>query len=250
MLIINILSVAVDTKQLLQTVSFSLKPGMVTACLGTNGSGKSSLLYTLMGHSRYTITSGDILLNGQSIVAWSVTQRAKAGIFLSPQHPVEIPGVTLRTLLKESFCALYGVDALDLYVDRLTQAMSLLALDYQLLDRGVHAGLSGGEKKMTEMLQLLVLRPQYAFLDELDSGLDVDATKRVIKALHAFKKVCPDAALLIVSHHARLFDALVPDQVLVLDQGRIKAVGGSELIATIHTQGFHALQTAGPHEIR
>jgi Fe-S cluster assembly ATP-binding protein len=250
MLILDQLSVAVDTKQLLAYLSFSLKPGTVTACLGTNGSGKSSLLYTLMGHPRYSITSGDILLDGQSLLTWSVTQRAKAGIFLSPQHPVEIPGVTLRTLLKESFCAFHGPDTLDVYVDRLTQAMALLALDYQFLDRGVHAGLSGGEKKMTEMLQLLVLRPQYALLDELDSGLDVDATKRVIKALHAFKKVRPDAALLLVSHHARLFDTLIPDQVLVLEQGVLKSVGGPELIATIHAQGFGALTHAGQHEIR
>lgn len=249
MLIVNQLSVAVDTKQLLHSCSFILKPGTVTACLGANGSGKSSLLYTLMGHPRYTITSGDIQVDGQSINEWSVTKRAQAGLFLSPQHPVEIPGVTLRTFLKESFCSLQSADALDLYADRLTQAMALLSLDYQLLDRGVHAGLSGGEKKMTEMLQLLVLRPRYALLDELDSGLDVDAIKRVTKALQAFKKVCPESALLVVSHHTRLFDALIPDQVVVLDHGVVKAQGGTELITTVHSQGFTAL-TVGRHEVR
>lgn len=238
MISIKNLSVAVDTKQLLSNISLELKPGTVTACLGANGSGKSSLLYTLMGHPRYRITQGDIELDGVSIKDATPTQRAKAGLFLSLQQPVEIPGVTLRVLLKESFCALYGHDNLDLYVDRLTQAMSLLALDYQFLDRGVHAGLSGGEKKITEMLQLLVLRPTYVFLDELDSGLDIDARKRVVKALHAFKKVCPQAMVCIVTHHDRLFDDFPVDQVIVLEAGVIKIVGDRELLAYVYQHGF------------
>ncbi len=250
MLHVDRLSVTVGTKPLLHSVSFTIQPGTVTACLGTNGSGKSSLLYALMGHPRYAITGGALMLNGECITDWSATKRAKAGLFLSPQHPVEIPGVTLRTLLKESFCALYGADDLDLYVDRLTQAMALLSLDYAFLDRSVHAGLSGGEKKITEMLQLLVLRPRYAFLDELDSGLDVDATKRVIKALQAFRHVCPDAALVIISHHARLFDTLIPDQVIVLEKGCIQKSGGAELVSAIHVQGFGAFTNSGTYEVR
>lgn len=245
MLIIKNLSVAVDTKPLLTNLSVTLSAGTVTACLGPNGSGKSSLLATIMGHPKYTVTAGDILLDGQSIIGWSVTQRAKAGLFLSLQQPFEIPGVTLRTLLKEAFCAVHGPDALDLYVDRLTQAMSLLSLDYQFLDRGVHAGLSGGEKKITEMLQLLVLRPRYVLLDELDSGLDVDALKRVTKALHAFKKVCPNSVLLMVTHYTRLFDELAPDQVVILEAGRMTHMGGTELITTVHAQGFAGLMHQG-----
>jgi Fe-S cluster assembly ATP-binding protein len=244
MLYIKNLSVSVDNKTLLTNISLTFLPGTVTAFLGPNGSGKSSLLLTLMGHPNYTVTGGDIVLDEQIITDWSPTQRAQAGLFLSLQQPVEIPGVTLRTLLKESFCALNGQDKLDLYVDRLTQAMSLLSLDYQFLDRAVHAGLSGGEKKITEMLQLLLLRPRYVLLDELDSGLDVDALKRVTKALIAFKKVCPQAVLIIVSHHARLFDELLPDQVVVLEAGQIKQIGDSSLVATIATQGFGSTATA------
>lgn len=240
MLIVSNLSVAISETVLLDSISLSVAPGTVHICMGPNGSGKSSLAYALMGHPKYRITQGAIELNGVAITHDSPDKRARAGMFLSLQQPYEIPGVTLGTLLKESFYALHGPDELDLYLDRLTQGLKLLKMNGDFLQRGVHQGLSGGEKKRCEMLQLLVLQPKIAILDEIDSGLDVDALKLVGAVLHAFKKLSPSSSLFLITHYSRVAEMVTPDVVHVLQCGRFVQTGGSELIAEIERHGYGA----------
>lgn len=238
MLIVSRLSVSLGQSQLLSDISFTIPAGSVHACLGPNGSGKSSLAYTLMGHPRYEVVSGTVVFNGTEITAMSPDKRARAGLFLSLQQPYEIPGVTVSTLLRESFHAIHGQDEVDLYVDRLTQALRLLKIDASFLRRSVHEGFSGGEKKRCEMLQLLVLQPKLVILDEIDSGLDIDAFKLVVTALQAFRIVSPDSSLLIISHYHKMLEALVPDTVSVLQVGKLAAHGGVELARQIQERGY------------
>ncbi len=238
MLTLSHLSVNLAEKTLLTDLSLSIPAGTVHACMGPNGSGKSSLAYTLMGHPRYQVSQGAIFFEGMDIVPLSTDKRARAGMFLSLQQPYEIPGVTLSTLLRESFHAVYGQDMIDLYIDRLTQALRLLKMDGAFLQRSVHEGFSGGEKKRCEMLQLLVLQPKLVILDEVDSGLDVDAFKLVVNALHAFRTLCPQSSLLLITHYQTMLTALAPDTVSLLRNGAISAQGGPELGAYIQEHGY------------
>jgi len=238
MLKISHLSVNHAEKKLLVDLSLSIASGTIHACMGPNGSGKSSLAYTLMGHPRYQVVAGSIFFNGIDITSMSADKRARAGMFLSLQQPYEIPGVTLSTLLRESFHAVHGQDMVDVYIDRLTQALRLLKMDGNFLQRSVHEGFSGGEKKRCEMLQLLVLQPKLVILDEVDSGLDVDAFKLVVNALHAFRTLCPDSSVLLITHYQTMLTALVPDTVSLLQDGTIIAQGGSELGSFIQEHGY------------
>lgn len=238
MLIVSNLSVAISEIALLDSVSLSLQPGQVHICMGPNGSGKSSLAYALMGHPKYQITQGLIELNGVDVTHDTPDKRARSGMFLSLQQPYEIPGVTLGSLLKESFYAIYGPDELDLYLDRLTQGLKLLKMNGDFLQRGVHQGLSGGEKKRCEMLQLLVLQPKIAILDEIDSGLDVDALKLVGTALQIFKKMSPNSSLFLITHYSHVAQMVIPDVVHVLQRGTIVKTGGNELISEIERYGY------------
>lgn len=238
MLIISHLSVKLAGKSLLTDLSLSIPAGTIHACMGPNGSGKSSLAYTLMGHSRYEITQGLIVFEGVDITQFSPDKRARAGMFLSLQQPYEIPGVTLSTLLRESFHAVHGPDMIDVYIDRLTQALRLLKMDGNFLQRAVHEGFSGGEKKRCEMLQLLVLQPKFVILDEVDSGLDVDAFKLVVNALQAFRTLCPQSSLLLITHYQTMLEAVVPDTVSLVREGKIIAQGGSELGTFIQKHGY------------
>ena len=238
MLTLSNLFVSLSDKSLLTNLSLTITPGTVYACLGPNGSGKSSLAYTIMGHPRYHVQAGTITFQGNDITVLSPDKRARAGIFLSLQQPYEIPGVTVNTLLRESFHAIYGQDQIDLYIDRLTQALRLLKMDGSFLQRAVHDGFSGGEKKRCEMLQLLVLQPKLVILDEIDSGLDVDAFKIIVTALQAFRTLSPESSLLVISHYHHMFQALVPDIVSVLRAGTIVVEGGSELVTLIQEHGY------------
>ncbi len=238
MLTVSNLSVKLSDTPLLTNLSLSLAPGTVHVCMGPNGAGKSSLGYTLMGHPRYTVTQGAIVFRGTDITAFSPDKRARLGMFLSLQQPYEIPGVTLSTLLKESFYAVHGENALDLYIDRLTQALRLLKMDGSFLQRGVHAGFSGGEKKRCEMLQLLILQPKLAILDEVDSGLDVDALKLVGAALQAFRLLCPESSLFLITHYQHMAHLVAPDVVHILQKGTFVQTGGSELITHIERHGY------------
>ena len=238
MLTLNKLSVALSDKTLLSQLSLQVAPGSVHVCMGPNGSGKSSLVLTLMGHPSYTVTEGSMHFNGVDITKLSVDKRARMGIFLSLQQPYEIPGVLLGTFLKEAFCATHPDVSLDVYVDRLTQALKVLKMDGSFLQRGLYQGFSGGEKKRCEMLQLLVLQPQLALLDELDSGLDVDALAIVGAALKAFRTLCPQSALFIITHYQRMAQLVQPDVVHILQGGRIVATGGKELIEQVEAHGY------------
>ncbi len=238
MLTIKNLSVSLNEKQLLSDISLQVASGVIQVCMGANGSGKSSLAATIMGHPRYQVTSGSIHFLDEDITNMSVDKRARKGIFLSLQQPYAIPGVTLSTLLRESFHAIYGVGSLDVYIDRLTQALRVLKIDATFLQRPVHEGFSGGEKKKCEMLQLLILQPKLAILDEIDSGLDVDALKLVADALKAFKIVAPESSLFVISHYQRLLELIQPDGVCVLDKGKLVASGGPELMGRIERDGY------------
>lgn len=238
MLTIKNLSVSLDAKHLLSDISLEITSGALQVCMGANGSGKSSLAATIMGHPGYHVTDGSISFLGQDITTLAVDKRARLGLFLSLQQPYAIPGVMLSTLLRESFHAIHGAHSIDLYIDRLTQALRVLRMDGSFLQRPVHEGFSGGEKKKCEMLQLLVLQPKLAILDEVDSGLDIDALTLVAHALKAFRIVCPESSLLVISHYQRLLDVLSPDGVFVLDKGKLVATGGPELIAQIERDGY------------
>jgi Fe-S cluster assembly ATP-binding protein len=240
MLQIKNLSVTIDDKKLINDLSLTIEPGTVHACMGPNGSGKSSLSYALMGHPNYKVTQGSILLNDINITDLSTDKRAKAGLFLSLQQPYAIPGVVLSTFLRESFRALYPDESLDTYLDRLAAACNVLKFERSFLDRAVHEGFSGGEKKRCEMLQLLVLQPKIAILDEIDSGLDVDALKCVAAGLQAFKKQSPQSSIFLITHYQRILDYITPDVVHILQDGKLVRSGDASLVAHVEKHGYRS----------
>lgn len=238
MLQVKNLSVFVENTLIIKEISFSCKTGTILALVGHNGSGKSSLLHALMGNPIYTITGGTMMLNDVDITACSVEARARLGIFLTLQQPYEIPGVKVSTLLKESFRACHPNLSLDNYIDRLAQGCAALQFERNYLDRAVHAGFSGGEKKKLELLQAFILQPKVLLLDEIDSGLDSDARHIVGKALQILKQENPTMTVVMVTHHATLADYLKPEQVICLDRGMIVRSGATDLFYEIQTHGY------------
>jgi len=216
-------------------------PAQCLPLWGPHGSGKSTLAQALAGHPDYQISQGQVLYQGQDLLSLNVEQRAAAGIFLAFQYPVEIPGVSNIQFLKSALNCLRKqrgeteLDALDFLAD-VKQKMRQMQMDETLLYRGTNEGFSGGEKKSNEILQLLVLQPQLAILDETDSGLDIDALKRVAAGVNAFRS--PERALILVTHYQRLLQYLVPDRVHVLQNGRIIRSGGAELALELEQQGY------------
>lgn len=237
-------SLSVAGQELLKEVSFSLKPGTVTVCMGANGSGKSSLANGLMGHPSYQQTAGSIFFMDKPLHTITPDKRAKAGLFLSLQYPVALPGITVNTLLKESFRALHPDKLITLFDQRVSTALEILKLDTAFLTRAVNDGFSGGEKKRCEMLQLLVLQPQVVMLDEIDSGLDIDALKIVGNALNWFMQNCPESALFIITHYQNILDYVCPDQVLVMDGGKLVVAGDASLIGKIQKDGYDQFKKA------
>ena len=240
MLIITTLFVEIEGKKLLENFSLVIEPGTVHVCMGPNGSGKSSLAYALLGHPLYRVTQGSIMFEGQDITGISTDKRARAGLFLSLQQPYEIPGVLLSTLLRESFRAMHPTLSLDIYLDRLADACNVLQFDRAFLDRPVHLGFSGGEKKRCEMLQLLVLQPKLAILDEIDSGLDVDALTLVGKALQKFKQLSPQSSLFIITHYKKILDHITPDFVHIMYKGKLIKSSDASLLVQVERHGFQS----------
>nr|WP_221443329.1 Fe-S cluster assembly ATPase SufC [Novispirillum itersonii] len=241
MIEIRNLHASVDGKDILKGVDLVIEPGKVHALMGPNGTGKSTLSNIIAGRDGYTITDGDILLNGQSLLEMEPQDRALAGIFLSFQYPVEIPGVATSTFLKAAINARRRaagegeIDAMEFLKLVKAKAKELGVRD-DMLKRPVNVGFSGGEKKRAEVLQMALMTPRFAILDETDSGLDIDALKVVADGVNALRS--PDRSFLVITHYQRLLSYIVPDVVHVFAGGRIVRTGGPELAEELEAKGY------------
>jgi Fe-S cluster assembly ATP-binding protein len=231
----------VAEREVLRGIDLAVPAGEVHAIMGPNGSGKSSLSHVLAGKPGYTVTGGSVSYQGQDLLALPPEERSRAGIFLGFQYPVEIPGVNNAYLLRAALNAARRqrgeneVDAFD-FLTLVKERMALMRMDESFLSRGVNEGFSGGEKKRNEILQMLVLQPKLAILDESDSGLDIDALKVVANGISTLRG--PGRAILLVTHYQRLLDHVVPDRVHVLARGRIVRSGGPELARELEQRGY------------
>lgn len=241
MLDIQNVTANIDETPILKGISLQVKPGEIHAIMGPNGSGKSTLAKVLAGHPRYHVTGGDILFEGKSILDMAPEERARAGVFMAFQYPVEIPGVNNASFLRLAYNAKQvhlGQEELDpLDFDELLQEkMKLVEMDPSFSNRNVNEGFSGGEKKRNEILQMAVLDPKLAILDETDSGLDIDALRTVANGVN--KLMTPEKAVVLVTHYQRLLDYIQPDFVHVLAGGRIIKSGGKELALELEKKGY------------
>jgi Fe-S cluster assembly ATP-binding protein len=239
----SVITDAGDTP-ILRGVSLVVESGTTNAIMGPNGSGKSTLAYVIAGHPKYTVTSGSIDLDGQDVLAMAVDERARAGLFLAMQYPVEIPGVSVSNFLRTSITALKGeAPKLRTWTKDMKEAMSDLQMDPSFASRNVNEGFSGGEKKRHEILQLSLMQPKIAILDETDSGLDVDALKVVSEGVNRFKE-SSDAGVLLITHYTRILRYIKPDVVHVFVDGRIVATGGPELADVLEADGYETYTAA------
>jgi len=241
MLTIENLQTQVEDKPILKGISLTVNPGEIHAIMGPNGSGKSTLSHVLAGRSGYEVTGGSVDFKGQNLLDMKPEERARAGIFLAFQYPVEIPGVSNIYLLKAALNAVRRhrgdneVDAMD-FLQLVKGKIKALGLDEQFLYRGVNEGFSGGEKKRNEILQMAILEPDLCILDETDSGLDIDALKIVADGVNALRS--PERSFILVTHYQRLLDYIKPDFVHVLAHGRIVKSGGPELALELEEKGY------------
>lgn len=234
---INNLSVTTQDSEILHDISFAVNAGEVHALIGPNGGGKSTLANTLAGHPAYSVKGGSIVLDEQDITDAKPNERAKAGLFLSMQYTPVIEGVSATQLLRVAKQTMSGSQINPLVFHKaLTQKATLLGIDPSFLTRSINSGFSGGEKKKMELLQLIMLDPKYAILDETDSGLDVDALKLVAETIGELKK--QGKGVLIITHYTELLDAINADAVHIMIGGRIKASGGKELVKQVREQGY------------
>jgi Fe-S cluster assembly ATP-binding protein len=234
-LVISGLHADVDGKEILRGIDLTVRSGEVHAVMGPNGSGKSTLSHVLMGKPGYTVTSGSVTLDGVDLLALPTWRRAQAGLFLAMQYPIEVPGVQLRDVLEEAFVAAgRSTDDLEASVQREAER---IGFDARFLERALNVDLSGGEKKRNETLQLGVLGPKIAVLDEIDSGLDVDALRAVSRRIEAATNET-GLGVLAITHYARLLHELRPDHVHVLSRGRIAATGGADLAEQLEKTGY------------
>ena len=241
MLEVRNLKVRVEDKEILKGISLSVNKGEVHAIMGPNGSGKSTFARALAGHPGYEITDGQVLYNGQDLLDMDPDERARAGVFMAFQYPVEIPGVNNAYFLKAALNAKrkeQGLDELDAmdFMALVKQKLKILHIDDSMLQRAVNEGFSGGEKKRNEIFHMAVLEPALAILDETDSGLDIDALKVVSEGVNAMRS--PERAFVVVTHYQRLLNHIVPDQVHVLADGRIVRSGGRELALELEEKGY------------
>lgn len=241
MLRIQQLHVQIDEQPILRDIDFDVEPGSVHAIMGPNGSGKSSLAYTLMGHPYYKVVQGDIVFAGKSIAQHAPDERARAGIFLAFQQPPEIPGVDLLTFLKEAHYAVMDfTTSVDEFHTLLAQYMKQLRMNPALAYRKLNDGFSGGEKKQLEMLQLLLLRPKLAILDEIDSGLDIDALKNIASGLQYVRQQNPSMSVILITHYQRILQYVTLDVVHILCGGRLVRSGGLALVDELERRGYDA----------
>ncbi|MBE5841522.1 MAG: Fe-S cluster assembly ATPase SufC [Butyrivibrio sp.] len=233
------LSVSIDNElPILHKINLDIKPGETHVLMGPNGAGKSTLGYTLMGNPHYQVTDGSILFEGEDITHASADKRAKAGMFLSFQNPLEVPGISLGSFIRNAYHAQTGAPVkLLAFQKSLKAAMELLSMDESYADRDLNVGFSGGEKKKAEILQLLMLNPKLAILDETDSGLDVDAVRTVSKGIEEYQKK-KDGALLIITHSTKILESLHVDYTHVLVKGTIVHTGDETLVDEINEHGF------------
>jgi len=242
-----------NLKPILSGVNLTVRAGETHAIMGPNGSGKSTLAYSIAGHPRYQITAGTVTLDGQDVLAMTVDERARAGLFLAMQYPVEVPGVSVANFLRTAKTALDGeAPKLRTWGKELKEAMDRLGVDASFAQRNVNEGFSGGEKKRLEMLQMAVLEPEMAILDETDSGLDIDALRIVAEGVNAMLN--PNMGVLLITHYQRLLNYITPDVVHVLAAGRIVKSGGKELALELEEHGYGpilreaGLETSTPDE--
>ena len=241
MLKIDNLHATVGEKEILKGISLAVNAGEVHAIMGPNGSGKSTLAQVIAGHPGYTVTAGSIMYEGQDLLGMDAEVRAQAGVFLAFQYPVEIPGVTNAYFLRSAYNEIRKaraeeeVDPIE-FLDLIQEKLRLVDMDEAMLHRSVNAGFSGGEKKRNEILQMAVLAPKLAILDETDSGLDIDALRIVAEGVNQLKR--PDNATIVVTHYQRLLNYIVPDFVHVLANGRIVKSGGKELALELEAKGY------------
>jgi len=250
MLKVKGLKVEVEGKEILKGVDLVVKPGEVVGIMGPNGSGKSTLGYSLAGHPGYRVSGGKITLDGKDLLKMRVDRRARLGLFLGWQSPVTVKGVTVEQMLRaailhcrEEVCK-KGEECLTVrgFRKMLVEEAKRLKINKRFLSRSINEGFSGGEKKKMEILQLAVLKPRYAILDETDSGLDIDALKIVAKGINRLKKENPKMGIGLITHYQRILKYVKPDRVLVMKEGRIVKSGGKELVRRVEKEGYEGFK--------
>ncbi|MEI7957775.1 MAG: Fe-S cluster assembly ATPase SufC [Verrucomicrobiota bacterium] len=246
-LVIKDLHVNIGDREIIQGLSLTIECGKVHAIMGPNGSGKSTLSKVIAGHPDYTVTSGEVLMDGENILGMEPDERARKGIFLAFQYPMEVPGVTIANFLRAAVQARLPKDEeleATEYYHTLYEKMDLLEMNRAFTSRSVNEGFSGGEKKRCEILQMAMLQPKYAILDETDSGLDIDALKIVSHGVNVLRG--PDRGILLITHYQRLLDYIVPDYVHVMVAGKIVLSGGKELALELESKGYDWLTEEEP----
>ena len=248
-LVIKDLHVSVDTedgaKEILKGVNLTINTGETHAIMGPNGSGKSTLAYSIAGHPKYQVTSGTVTLDGVDVLSMSVDERARAGVFLAMQYPVEVPGVSVSNFLRTAKTAVDGeAPKLRTWVKDVNAAMDRVQMDTAFASRNVNEGFSGGEKKRHEIVQLELLNPKVAILDETDSGLDIDALRIVSEGVNRFKEN-GDKGVLLITHYTRILRYIKPDHVHVFVDGRVAEQGGPELADELEANGYDRFVNAG-----
>jgi len=246
-LVIKDLHVNIGDREIIQGLSLEIECGKVHAIMGPNGSGKSTLSKVIAGHPDYTVTSGEVLMDGENILGMEPDERARKGIFLAFQYPMEVPGVTIANFLRAAVQARLPegeeLEATE-YYHQLYEKMDLLEMNRAFTSRSVNEGFSGGEKKRCEILQMAMLQPKYAILDETDSGLDIDALKIVSHGVNVLRG--PDRGILLITHYQRLLDYIVPDVVHVMVAGKIVMSGGKELALELESKGYDWVKEEEP----
>jgi Fe-S cluster assembly ATP-binding protein len=234
---------AAPAEEILRGLDLTVADGEVHAIMGPNGSGKTTLGTTLLGSPEYEVTAGSITFRGDDVTEWPTDERAKAGMFLAFQYPQEIPGVSVIQFLRQALSARKGIDLSVLELRLATMEwMQRLGMDSSFVDRYLNEGFSGGEKKRNEIMQMAILEPELAILDETDSGLDIDALRIVAKGIHEVRAARPQMGVVLITHYQRLLDEVRPDHVHILVGGRIVASGGMELAAQLEREGYEAFR--------